>query len=264
MRILIVSDTHGKVGRVKKIYRKLSQTSPIDLIVHCGDYYEDAMKIQSQLGTGVLAVRGNCDRCYDENEYAILDTEAGSFFVTHGHMHNVKESKQTLYYTALEHECVGVIYGHTHRAEKADLGDFLFINPGSLNRPRDGSEGTFALLETSDRYAQVKLIRYRDLFPKEETTEGEKAGTQTAAEAGAGAGAGVGAQCGAGAGAQCGAGAQAGAVAGAQARAGAEAGAQAGAESNPSGTGSPKPGSPPKKKVKGGFLRNLLNYSDRL
>ena len=164
MRILIVSDTHDNVSRVYDVYKKLSKSSPVDLIVHCGDYYLDALEIQNHLGKRVIAVKGNCDGCFDEDEFTVLDTEAGSFFICHGHMHNVKYNKQDLYYYALQADCVGAIFGHTHRAEKTDLGDFIFINPGSISRPRDGSGGTFALLNTSEGHVDARILRYEDFM----------------------------------------------------------------------------------------------------
>ncbi len=164
MRILVVSDTHGYVERVYEVYKKLVKSSPIDLIVHCGDHADDAAEIQRHLGKRVLWVKGNCDGCFDEKEYAILETEAGSFFVCHGHMQNIGYSKQDLYYYAVQEDCVGAIYGHTHRADKTDLGDFLFLNPGSLSKPRDGSGGTFAILNTSEGYADARILRYNDFM----------------------------------------------------------------------------------------------------
>ncbi len=164
MRILIVSDTHGSVERVYEVYKKLAADSPVDLIVHCGDYADDAAKIMRHLGKKVLWVRGNCDGCFDEKEFAILETEAGNFFVCHGHMQNIGYSKQDLYYYAAQEDCIGVIYGHTHRADKTELGDFVFINPGSLTRPRDGSGGTFALLNTSEGHKDVRILRYNDFI----------------------------------------------------------------------------------------------------
>ena len=164
MRILIVSDTHGSISRVSDVYKKLAASSPVDMIVHCGDYSGDAQDIRNTLGKKVLSVRGNCDGCFDEKEFAILETEAGNFFVCHGHMQNVGYSKRDLYYYACQEDCIGAIYGHTHRADKTDLGDFLFLNPGSLTRPRDGSGGTFALLNTSEGYKDARILRYSDFM----------------------------------------------------------------------------------------------------
>ena len=182
MRILIVSDTHGKVKRVYNIYKKLIKSSPVDLIVHCGDYFDDASEIRAHLGVRVLQVKGNCDGCFEEDEYAILETEAGSFFVCHGHMHNVKYNKQTLYYTALQSDCIGAIYGHTHRAERTDLGDFMFINPGSLYKPRDGSGGTFSILDTSRDHAECRILKYEDFMASEDPIPPVK--TETKAKGG--------------------------------------------------------------------------------
>ena len=164
MRILIVSDTHGNTSRVREVYKKLSAVSPVDMIVHCGDYSSDALKIQNELGKRVLWVKGNCDGCFDEKEFAVLQTEAGDFFVCHGHMQNVGYSKRDLYYYACQEDCVGAIYGHTHRADKTEMGDFLFINPGSISEPRDGSGGTFALLNTGDGHADCRILRYHDFM----------------------------------------------------------------------------------------------------
>lgn len=97
MRILVISDTHGKNERVYDVYNKLAsaggpaarsgglsggfssglsdclfgsrpapqpgshRTPPVDMIVHCGDYYADAQEIRARLGIPVLAVKGNCD-----------------------------------------------------------------------------------------------------------------------------------------------------------------------------------------------------------
>ena len=175
MRILIVSDTHGSVEKVYEIYKKLSKEAPVDLIVHCGDYSDDALKIQAHLGKRVLWVKGNCDGCFDEKEFAVLETEAGNFFVCHGHMQNVGYSKRDLYYYACQEDCIGAIYGHTHRADKTELGDFLFINPGSLERPRDGSGGTFALLNTGEGYRDARILRYHDfILGGDDTADGQK------------------------------------------------------------------------------------------
>ena len=72
MRILVISDTHGKNERVYDVYNKLAsdclfgsrpapqpgshRTPPVDMIVHCGDYYADAQEIRARLGIPVLAV----------------------------------------------------------------------------------------------------------------------------------------------------------------------------------------------------------------
>lgn len=164
MRILVISDTHAKCQRVYDVYKKLSADAPIDIIVHCGDYYTDALEIQAHLAKKAVWVKGNSDGCYDENEYAILDTEAGSFFVAHGHMQNVGFSQQDIYYKALELGCIGALFGHTHRGRFTDFGGFYLMNPGSLSFPRDASGGSFGLLVTSEDKVSGKIYEYDDFM----------------------------------------------------------------------------------------------------
>ena len=45
MRILVISDTHGDCSRVCQVYKKLVSEAPLDLIVHCGDYYSDVISM---------------------------------------------------------------------------------------------------------------------------------------------------------------------------------------------------------------------------
>ncbi len=63
--------------------------NPVDYIVHCGDYCKDAEEIRMRLGVPVASVRGNCDGGFEDTDFSILETEAGNFLITHGHMQNV-------------------------------------------------------------------------------------------------------------------------------------------------------------------------------
>lgn len=225
MRILVISDTHGKTDRVFDVYKKLAAEAPIDMLVHCGDYYADAREISTRLGIPMVAVKGNCDGCFDFEAYSILETECGDILVAHGHMEDVGFNMQKLYYKALEQGCVGAFFGHTHRSVFVETGGVYLLNPGSLSLPRDGSGGTFALVVTSADGLRGKIYRYDDFIHP----------------AAPGAGAGAGASLGAGVGARF--------------------EAAPTIPNAPDGTASAVP--KPKPKVKGGHLRSLINYSDR-
>lgn len=164
MRILVVSDTHGQCGRVYEVYKKLASEAPVDMIVHCGDYSSDALEIQARLRVHVAWVKGNCDGGFDDDNWSILETEYGNFLITHGHMENVDFSQQNLYYKALENDCIGAFYGHTHRSAYTQVEDVYLMNPGSLTKPRDGSGGTFGLIVTSEDSIWGKIYRYEDFM----------------------------------------------------------------------------------------------------
>lgn len=246
MRILLISDTHGKIERALEIYQKLRTEAPIDMIVHCGDFYEDAREIGARLGVRILSVKGNCDGCFDEAEgSAILETEAGDIFVTHGHMQDVNFNMQKLFYTALDNGCVGAFFGHTHRSVNVETGGVTIVNPGSLTKPHDGSTGSFALVVTSEDGIWCKVYDYEKFVGK-----GANGGNSTNGDNANGISA-----CDSPGGGQTGGG-QAGGSAGGGAGGSADGATDDGANSN-AVSAKKKP------KVRGGHLRDLLNYSDR-
>ena len=58
MRILVISDTHGSLGKAFDVWEKLRN---IDLVIHCGDHKEDAETLEKLWRVPVVAVKGNCD-----------------------------------------------------------------------------------------------------------------------------------------------------------------------------------------------------------
>lgn len=305
MRILVISDTHGKNERVYDVYNKLAsaggpaarlggsssglsgglsgehsdclfggrpaaqpggrRTPPVDMIVHCGDYYADAQEIRARLGIPVLAVKGNCDGCFDLDACSVLETECGDILVTHGHMEDVGFSMQKLYYKALESGCIGAFFGHTHRSVFVETGGVYLLNPGSLSQPRDGSGGTFALVTTSEAGLQAKIYYYEDFMLPAGGVSRTAAGPAAGAACMPGAGA---AQPAAGDSAAVGS-AGVGSTGG-----GADAPDNSAPDKSAAGGTDPAPGTEPKAaaadpapkrkpKVKGGHLRSLINYSDR-
>ena len=242
MRILVISDTHGVCDRVYEVYRKLTKQNPVDYIVHCGDYCKDAEEIRMRLGVPVASVRGNCDGGFEDTDFSILETEAGNFLITHGHMQNVDLSMQNLYYKALENDCVGALFGHTHRAVYTQVDDVYLMNPGSLSRPRDGSGGTFGLLITDEEGVWGKIYRYEDFMA-------ETGGSRVAALSGATGTTDV----------------NPAVDAAGKTDANLAAGAAGKTDANPAADAAGIAPAHPKKKpkAKGGHLRELLNYSDR-
>lgn len=163
MRIFVISDTHGHLERARAAYEKVNSQAPVDVVVHCGDHIIDAMQLESDLGVKVVACYGNCDSGRMGNDSEILETECGSFFITHGDEYGVNYDLSRLGYKAEEQGCIGAIFGHTHMALFVRQSGIVFLNPGSLTRPRDGSGGTFALLETDAKGMQGRIIRYEDM-----------------------------------------------------------------------------------------------------
>lgn len=176
MKILVISDTHQKIGRVFDIWPKLKN---IDLIAHAGDHYADAMRIGETLGVPVISVAGNCDSgrgCVCEGEagdgyyyasygdYGIIETEYGRILLTHGHKQHVSYDLSSLGYLALENDCCMAIFGHTHCGLNVIEDDVRFLNPGSLTQPRDGSGGSYAIVRTSEDRLDASIVYYNTVM----------------------------------------------------------------------------------------------------
>ena len=176
MRILVLSDTHSAILKAKEVYRKLNSKEKIDYIIHCGDYYEDAIKLGSELNAKVIATKGNCDNSFSDDEYNILETEIGNIIVVHGHMQHVSYSLEYLYDLAIDNNAIMITFGHTHRNIFTNLNGIYIMNPGSLSRPRDGSTGTFGLIEIKNETLSGSIYTYdnfmNDKIDKKKVTTG--------------------------------------------------------------------------------------------
>lgn len=168
MKILVISDTHGKLNKVRDIFPKLKN---IDLIVHAGDHYSDAEKLSKEFGIPFIAVRGNCDGSHSSNDFEIINTEYGKLLLTHGHMENVNYQLTNLMYKALENDCKAAIFGHTHKALIDEAGGIRFINPGSLTKPRDGSDGSYSIIRTSADSLDASIVYYSTIMGKPKKTQ---------------------------------------------------------------------------------------------
>lgn len=160
MKILVISDTHGKLDKVRDIWGKLKG---IDLIAHAGDYYSDGKILEKEFHVPVVAVHGNCDR--DKTaDFEKIPTEYGDILLIHGHKLNVKRSLEDLKAFARKQKCRAVIYGHTHMASVREEDGIYFINPGSLSRPRDESGGTYGIVRTKENRLDASIVYYNTLF----------------------------------------------------------------------------------------------------
>ncbi len=136
----VVSDTHGPLDR--RVIRALER---VDHVIHAGDLVSDQVLPSLQKIGRTTAVRGNMDR-YDEMgalpRTATLEVGGVLMYVLHD-----------LYSLDLDPAAAGidvVVHGHTHQPEVDWRGPILFLNPGSVARPRGGSPPTLALLEIED------------------------------------------------------------------------------------------------------------------
>lgn len=162
MKILVVSDSHGDGACLRYA---IGREMPIDMLIHCGDIEGDLNKF---LGAGrdyeLKAVKGNCD--FSGSYPSMLKFKAGFYtiVVVHGDHYNVMDpERRGLKKLAREQLADVVCYGHTHIWDNTEEDGVLYLNPGSVSRPRmqpDGSrKKTYAVLTISDDELPHAVIR---------------------------------------------------------------------------------------------------------
>lgn len=150
MNIMVISDTHGELKKAVMMYDRLGQGIDIDLIIHCGDYKKDAITMSNLCNRKAIAVSGNCDG-NTNGDIELIDTPAGTILVTHGHNENVAEdSYDELIRLAKLYDAKCVCFGHTHIPVYEEVKGIILLNPGSITRPRDGSQGSIAFIVADD------------------------------------------------------------------------------------------------------------------
>lgn len=160
MRFLVISDTHGDIKKALEIYRScVSDGRKLDGVIHLGDYIDDAENIMEELDVPLYSVKGNCDGDYS-GDFKVIDTEAGRILLTHGHGQKVKMTLMNLIYRAHELDCVAALFGHTHMPLVEEEEDLLLVNPGSLTYPGDGSQGSYAILTTTEDGPEASILYY--------------------------------------------------------------------------------------------------------
>ena len=101
---------------------------------------KEVIPMLSSLKDKILAVRGNCEAEVDQMvlpfpcmaDYAMLEAEGQTFYLTHGHLHTPEKLPP------LEAGSV-FLSGHTHIKLDTVINGIRCLNPGSVSIPKDGS-----------------------------------------------------------------------------------------------------------------------------
>ena len=129
MSIIVIADTHGNTSAaIEAIEREQEVTT----IIHLGDCATDGEILQYSYSIPVIGVAGNCDSTSDLPREIIIEIGGAQVLITHGHLHGVKKSLNTLIAHATRENCDLVLFGHTHQATVLEETGILLVNPGTL------------------------------------------------------------------------------------------------------------------------------------
>lgn len=162
MKLLIASDIHGSAQYCKQLLEAYRQEKAERLVLLGDVLYHgprndlpqgyEPKKVITMLNAivgEIICVNGNCDAEVDQ---MVLD-----FILQPGYT-ELEDSKRTLYFTHGHHlddapppARVGdvVFYGHTHVPAFFSRDGVVYINPGSVSIPKEGSQRGYIIYENS-------------------------------------------------------------------------------------------------------------------
>ncbi|NLK28179.1 MAG: metallophosphoesterase [Clostridiales bacterium] len=149
MKILIVSDTHG---REQYLFDTLQKVKPIDLLIHLGDFEGGDELIQSFADCSVEFVSGNNDFFTGIPKEKIIHIGKYKVLLTHGHRYSVNYCTEVIRDEARRNGVDIVMFGHTHVPYMDLNSDVWLINPGSISLPRQqGRIPTFIIMDIDSK-----------------------------------------------------------------------------------------------------------------
>ncbi len=161
MKLLIASDIHGSAyycGKLLEAYEREQADRLIllgDILYHGprnelpeGYAPKEIIAMLNPLKRDILCVRGNCDAEVDQMvlefpilaDYGFLYERGRMIFLTHGHMFHEGNLPMLGKGDILLH-------GHTHVPVCREYEDYVYMNPGSVAIPKEGSEHSYMSYE---------------------------------------------------------------------------------------------------------------------
>lgn len=153
LRLLIISDSHG---RVKPVERAINEAKA-DAIIFLGDGIRPVMGLQSIYYDKVFYfVKGNCDfiSC---KATELLEANGKKVFFTHGHLYNVKTTYEKIEIAAKQNKADIALFGHTHIPYQQYNNGLHLLNPGSLSHSPTGKL-SYGIVDIVDKNIKTKII----------------------------------------------------------------------------------------------------------
>ena len=159
MRVLVVSDSHGRNRYLEKAIRT---EAPFDLLIHLGDLEGSQHFLEENVSCPMEMVAGNNDFLLDLEREKIIKIGKYRVLLTHGHRYQVHFGTEVLKDWARQNGADIVMFGHTHVPVIDNIGGgVIAVNPGSISLPRQaGHEPSYIVMEI-DKNKEINFtIRY--------------------------------------------------------------------------------------------------------
>jgi putative phosphoesterase len=142
VRVFVLADTHNKLPQ-----KVVDLAQNADEIWHLGDVCEPTITLDLEaIGLPLTVVRGNCDWNEDWPLVVDLARDGLRFRLVHIPPERPPDDVDV------------VLHGHTHVPRNERRRGVLFLNPGCVTRPNQGSRASVAWLEIVNRKINWKLV----------------------------------------------------------------------------------------------------------
>lgn len=153
MKLFIASDIHGSAYWCRKMLDAF-EAEKADRMLLLGDilYHgprndlpegyapKEVIAMLNPYADKILCVRGNCEAEVDQMvlnfpvmaDYAVIFDGERRIYATHGHLYGPENPPKLSAGDVL-------LCGHTHIPANRQIGDFTYINPGSVSIPKENS-----------------------------------------------------------------------------------------------------------------------------
>ncbi len=160
MEILMISDTHGNRDMIESM---LPVTDSVDLLVHLGDDYRDALPF-IEAGFPTIRVPGTWGAEYQDpliDNRRFEDFLGWRFFLTHTPTKDSHDLPNDMDPNLVIHdqECHVFCHGHTHEPKISKYNDVVILNPGHLKSHYDrGFDASYAKITISELICHIRII----------------------------------------------------------------------------------------------------------
>lgn len=161
MRLMIASDIHGSAYYCRQLMEACDREGAEKLLLLGDVLYHgprndlprdyaprEVIAMLNPRKEEILCVRGNCDTEVDQMvlefpilaDYGFLYEKGRMIFITHGHVFNEKNLPMLKKGDILLH-------GHTHVPVCREHEDYVYMNPGSVSIPKEGSAHSYMVYD---------------------------------------------------------------------------------------------------------------------
>ncbi|MBR6572588.1 MAG: YfcE family phosphodiesterase [Clostridia bacterium] len=156
MRILVISDSHGRTSAIEQAIEAQPNANHIFFLGDCISDIEDLTYIYPDKSFHI--VTGNCDGYSFYKSIDFITLSGKKIIFTHGHTLSVKSGLERLKTFGETEDAHIILFGHTHTAIIEYENERYFVNPGSLSH---GSLGfrSYAVIDIEENGIKPIIVK---------------------------------------------------------------------------------------------------------